>query len=88
MPEDTVYISARTGEGIDKLLSAILRLIHEGKKRVLLALPYSESGLLNAIYAAGTVENVSYENENIAVTAVLDQKAIGKYGKYILKEMR
>lgn len=88
VPEDTVYISARTGEGIDRLLSAILRLIHEGKKRVLLALPYSESGLLNAIYAAGTVENVSYENENIAVTAVLDQKALGKYRNYIIKEMR
>ncbi|MBE6567835.1 MAG: GTPase HflX [Ruminococcaceae bacterium] len=88
VPEDTVYISARTGEGIDRLLSAILRLIHEGKKRVLLALPYSESGLLNAIYAAGTVENVSYENENIAVTAVLDQKALGKYRNYIVKEMR
>lgn len=88
VPEDTVYISARTGEGIERLLSAILRLIHEGKKRVLLALPYSESGLLNAIYAAGTVENVSYENENIAVTAVLDQKALGKYRNYIVKEMR
>ena len=88
VPEDTVYISARTGEGIERLLSAILRLIHEGKKRVLLALPYSESGLLNAIYAAGTVENVSYENENIAVTAVLDQKALGKYRNYIIKEMR
>ena len=66
VPEDTVYISARTGEGIEKLLSAIL----------------------NAIYAAGTVENVSYENENIAVTAVLDQKALGKYRNYIIKEMR
>lgn len=88
VPEDTVYISARTGEGIDALLSKLLRLIHEGKKRVLLALPYSESGLLNAIYAAGTVENVSYEDENIAITAILDQKALGKYRNYIIKEMR
>ena len=87
IPEDTVYISARTGEGIDGLLAALLRLIHEGKKRVLLALPYSESGLLNTIYSVGTVENVSYENENIAVTAVLDQKALGKYGRYIVKEV-
>lgn len=85
--EDTVYISARTGEGIDKLLSALLRLVREGKRRVLLSLPYSESGLLNAIYGAGTVEDVSYENESISVTAVLDQKALGKYRKYIVKEM-
>ena len=86
--EDTVYISARTGAGIDKLLSALLRLVREGKRRVLLSLPYSESGLLNAIYGAGTVEDVSYENESISVIAVLDQKALGKYRKYIVKEMR
>lgn len=85
--EDTVYISARTGEGIDRLLSALQRLVHEGKKRVLLALPYSESGVLNAIYAAGTVENVEYGENAISVTAVLDQKALGKYRKYTVKEM-
>ena len=86
--EDTLYISARTGEGIDRLLAALLRLVREGKKRVLLELPYSESGLLNGIYGAGTVEDVSYENESIAVTAVLDRKALGKYRKYIVKELR
>ncbi|MBE6655663.1 MAG: GTPase HflX [Ruminococcaceae bacterium] len=88
VPEDTVYISAKTGEGIDKLLSSVERLLREGKHRVLLTLPYSESGLLNAIYGAGTVENVAYEENGISVTAVLDQKAFGKYGKYIVKEMR
>lgn len=86
VPEDTVYISARTGDGIERLLSSLLRLAREGKRRVVLHLPYSESGLLNAIYAVGTVEDVAYEAEKIAVTAVLDRRAEGKYRKYIAKE--
>ena len=87
-PEDTVYISARTGMGMDRLLAALLRLVREGKRRLLLELPYSESGLLNAIYGAGAVENVEYGAESIAVVAVLDKKAEGRYRKYIVKEMR
>ena len=87
-PEDTVYISARTGMGMDRLLAGLLRLVREGKRRLLLELPYSESGLLNAIYGAGTVENVEYGAESIAVVAVLDKKAEGRYRKYIVKEMR
>ncbi len=87
VPEDTVYISARTGEGIDRLLSALLRLAREGKRKVVLHLPYSESGLLNAIYAAGTVEDVAYEGDKIVVRAVLDRRTEGKYRDYIVKEM-
>lgn len=87
-PEDTVYISARTGMGMDRLLAALLRLVRDGKRRLLLELPYSESGLLNAIYGAGAVENVEYGAESIAVVAVLDKKAEGRYRKYIVKEMR
>ena len=86
VPDDTVYISARTGDGIDRLLSALLRLARDGKKKVTLRLPYSESGVLNAIYAAGTVEEVVYEGDGIAVTCVLDGHALGKYAKYIVKE--
>ena len=87
VPDDTVYISARTGEGIDRLLSALLRLARDGKKKVTLHLPYSESGVLNAIYAAGTVEEVVYEENGIAVSCVLDGRALGKYAKYIAKEV-
>ena len=86
VPEDTVYISAHTGEGVDRLLDALLRLAREGKRRVVLHLPYSESGLLNAIYTMGTVEDVAYEADRIAVTAVLDRRAEGKYRDYIAKE--
>lgn len=87
VPEDTVYLSAKTGEGIDRLLSICLRLVREGKRRLLLRIPYSDSGALNSVYAAGTVENVSYEAEHIAVTAVLDRRAEGRFRAYIAGEV-
>lgn len=82
-PEDTVYISARTGEGIDRLLSALLRLVREGKKRYMLLLPYSESGVLNTLYEAGRVEDVAYEEEGIRVCAVLDAKTSGRFKRFV-----
>ena len=82
-PEDTVYISAKTGEGVDRLLSALLRLVREGKKRYTLLIPYSESGMLNTLYETGRVEDVVYEEEGIRVCAVLDAKASGRFKRFV-----
>lgn len=83
IPEDTVYISAKTGEGVDRLLSALLRLVREGKKRYTLLIPYSESGMLNTLYETGRVEDVVYEEEGIRVCAVLDAKASGRFKRFV-----
>ena len=83
IPEDTVYISAKTGEGVDRLLSALLRLVREGKKRYTLLIPYSESGMLNMLYETGRVEDVVYEEEGIRVCAVLDAKASGRFKRFV-----
>ncbi|MBQ9735329.1 MAG: GTPase HflX [Clostridia bacterium] len=85
-PDGVVYISAKTGEGIETLLSALLRIVREGKRRVVLHLPYAESGLLNAIYAHGTVESTDYEADCIRVCAVLDGKGQGRFRAYIASE--
>ena len=85
-PKDTVYISARTGDGVDRLLFALETLLREGKRRVVLHLPYSESGVLNALYGVAKVEDVAYEAEYIAVTATLDARTAGRYQKFIVEE--
>ena len=84
--ENTVYISARTGEGIERLLDRLLRLVREGKRSYRLHIPYSDSGVLNGIYDGGKVESVEYEADFISVIAVLDSKTAGRYEKYITEE--
>lgn len=80
--ENTVYISAKTGQGCDLLTSAIERVIHEGKVRVRFVIPNSEAGALNKLYANAVVEEVEYGENDITVFAVVDERARGMMKKY------
>ena len=82
--EDMVSISAKTGEGLDRLLEAIgKRLDHT--RRVTLRLPYDRAGALDALYREARVESVEY-GEDILVTAVCTPRTIGRMGDYLARE--
>ena len=80
--EDSVNISAKTGEGVDSLLQAIDKLLDKGTRRVTLHLPYDKGGLLDLLYREAKVESVEYA-ETIDVVAVCNTKAIGTVKSYI-----
>ncbi len=80
--ENTVYISAKTGQGCELLTSAIERVIHEGKVRVRFVIPNSEAGALSKLYANAVVEDVEYGESNITVFAVVDDRVRGMMKKY------
>ena len=75
--EDICAISARTGEGVDKLLEMIDRRLDKGTRRVVLHLPYDKGGLLDMLYREAKVEQVEY-SETIDVTAVCGPKTLGQ----------
>ena len=81
--EDIVSISARTGEGLDKLLEAIGARLDTGAKRVTIALPYDKGGLLDKLYQEAKVEGVEY-GETIEITAVCTPKVLGRMKDYII----
>ena len=78
----TVSISAKTGQGIGLLLSALQEMLHEEKKRVVFQIPNSEGGILNRLYTSAVVENVEYGTEFMTVTAVVDAKTHGMFRQY------
>ena len=80
--EDSVNISAKTGEGVDSLLQAIDKLLDKGTRRVTPHLPYDKGGLLDLLYREAKVESVEYA-ETIDVVAVCNPKAIGTVKPYI-----
>ena len=80
--EDRVWISARTGEGLDKLRQEILKRLDAGKRRVVLSLPYDKGGILDQLYREATVEAVEYQ-ETIQVTALCTPKTLGQVRAYI-----
>lgn len=79
---DVVYISAKTGEGIPALLSAVDKKLDKGTKRVVIHLPYDKTGLLDGLYREAKVENVAY-GETVDVTAVCTPRIMGQLKDYI-----
>src|SRR5699024_5798579 len=79
---DICAISAKTGEGVDKLLEMIDQRLDKGTRRVTLHLPYDKGGLLDMLYREAKVENVEY-GEDIAVTAVCGPRTLGQVEPFL-----
>ena len=78
----TVAVSARTGQGIDRLTELLQEVLHEGKRRVVFHIPNSEAGALNTLYQNATVEDVDYGADGITATAVVDRKIHGMLKRF------
>ena len=80
--EDTVNISAKTGEGLPELLRAIDRTLDKGTRRVIIHLPYDKAGLLDVLYRDARVESVDYA-ATIDVVATCNPRALGLVKAYV-----
>ena len=83
--EDICAISARTGEGVNRLLEMIDKRLDKGTRRVRLHIPYDKGGLLDILYREAKVESVEY-SETIDVTAVCGPKTLGQVQPFIAEE--
>ena len=80
--EDSVSISAKTGEGVDRLLQAIDGKLDKGTRRVTIHLPFDKAGRLDGLYREAKVESVKYES-TITVVSVCTPKVLGQMKPYI-----
>ena len=80
--EGRVSISAKTGEGVPDLLSAIGKVLDNGARKVTIHLPYDRGGLLDKLYLEAKVESVEY-SETIDVVAICTPKVIGQLGPLV-----
>ena len=84
--DNSVCLSASTGNGIDVLLEMICSELRKGKRECNLLIPYNEQSVLNQLYNVYNVLDVEYLDTGICVKVVLEQKGRGQYSKYISKE--
>ena len=82
--EDICAISARTGEGLDRLLEMVGQRLDKGTRRVVLRLPYDKGGLLDMLYREAKVERVEY-GEAIEVTAVCGPRTLGQVAPFLVE---
>ncbi len=75
-------ISARTGEGVERLLEMIDRQLDKGTRRCVLHLPYDKAALLDVLYREARVETVEY-GQTIDVVAVCGPRTLGQMKAYV-----
>ena len=85
--EDVVAISAKAGIGMDRLLSAIERMLGHSRHHILVTLPYSMGGMVDTLHSSAQVKNVEYTGEGIQVETIVDPILYGRLQKYITKEL-
>ena len=83
---DSVCISAKTGRGVDDLLSMIDEILAKSKKQVKFLIPYDKQGAVNNLYENATVVSTDYVNGGVLVEAIVDEKCYGMYENYIFEE--
>ena len=81
LPKGQIYISARTGEGLDELIAEIQHqaaaLLHRVKVRV----PYSMSQMMSRLHEQGKVLDEDYDDEGAVMTVLLDSIALERISR-------
>ncbi|MBQ7921309.1 MAG: GTPase HflX [Clostridia bacterium] len=84
--DEIVFISAKTGAGLEALAEKLEGMINKGKRRVKLHIPPEDGAVTGIIYQLGDDVDVSYEEDGIHVSVTADEKLLGKIAKYIIEE--
>ena len=76
--DEAVFISAKTGQGLDDLLAKLTALIHGDRTRATFVIPNAKQGALSKLYAGGaSIEDIDYGPEAVTVTATVDAATRG-----------
>lgn len=78
----SVYISAKTHDGIPQLMELLSKTLKSLLTRLQLRLPYDRSDLLSICYDNGRVISVEYTPEAILVEAEISSEISGRFQQY------
>lgn len=80
--ENNIAISAKTGEGTDKLVEKIAEILGKGRKRVKLNIPYSDAGLAELLHREAEVLSLEYTDAGIAAEVIIKPELWGRVRDY------
>lgn len=84
--EGVIAVSAAKGQGMEALLKLIETTLGHARHHVLLRLPYSMGGQVDALHSGAKVHSVEYTPEGIEIDTVLDDILYGRLRGYVVKE--
>ncbi|MBQ3049963.1 MAG: GTPase HflX [Oscillospiraceae bacterium] len=77
-----IPISAKTGEGFDRLMEGITKVLSSTHSRMRVKLPYDQAGLLALVRRDGKVFSEEYEEDGILADVLVDIKILKKVIDY------
>ena len=82
--KDSCFVSTKTGEGYEELLSKIRGALFSDLQTVRLLVPYDKGGVVSAILAKTAALETKYEENGTLLTVELNEEDRGRYREYIL----
>jgi GTP-binding protein HflX len=79
---DAVFVSARTGEGVDELLARISALIPRPDIRVELLVPYDRGDVVALLHEQGTVLSTEYVEAGTRIVALVTERLEGSIRQF------
>lgn len=84
---DCCYISAKSGQGLEKLLLLIEKKVSLGVQTMTIHLPIQEGRLLNLAYSLGKVADLRYTENEAVFELTADEQVLKKhFHDYIVRE--
>lgn len=85
IPAGVIEISARTGNGVAELISALEQEVRGGRQKTTFVFPSHAAGKVSSLYAFAEIEDTVYNDDgSITVTAYCEAKEVGRLAEYII----
>ncbi len=81
---DKIYLSAKTGTGMEELLQEIERKLLEGYFNAEFLIPYDKGAVENLLREKGRVKSTKYEEDGIHIIAEINQELLQRCKEYLL----
>lgn len=79
---ETVFLSARTGEGMEELTDAIRNALFGGMVKASLLIPYDKGNIVSYLCENGQIDNMDYKPEGTLLTGSFKEEDLGRYREY------
>ena len=80
--DDAVFISAKTGEGMDSLAEAVKKALFSDMVSAALFIPYDKGGIVSYLCENGQIESMDYKEEGTLLKGSFREADYNKYRSY------
>jgi len=82
---EAVFVSARTGEGIDELLERVTATLPQPPVELRLLVPYDRGDVVSRLHVRGSVESTEYVEEGTVVVVHVEQGEVAALEPFVLR---